>query len=156
MSDKAPGKSRLDTEAVKTLAAVLDETGLGEIEYEEGGLRIRVARQAPTAMPVAAAPMAQLAAASAVSATASPPAVEESAGPVIKSPMVGTFYQAASPTAAPFIKVGDQVNPDTVIGIIEAMKVMNEIKAGLSGEVAEILVDNQQPVEFGQVLVRLK
>jgi acetyl-CoA carboxylase biotin carboxyl carrier protein len=77
-------------------------------------------------------------------------------GDVIKSPMVGTFYMAPSPDDQPFVKIGDTVEPDSVICIIEAMKVMNEIKAGVRGRISEILVDNSQPVEFGTPLYRIE
>jgi acetyl-CoA carboxylase biotin carboxyl carrier protein len=87
------------------------------------------------------------------SATTSLPASE---GPEIKSPMVGTYYSAASPDAAPFVSVGQAVTPDTVICIIEAMKVMNEVKAEVSGVIAEICAENGKPVQFGQALFRLK
>lgn len=78
-----------------------------------------------------------------------------SKGNYVKSPMVGTFYAASSPDARPFVQVGDQVRADSIVGIIEAMKVMNEIKAGFSGEVTEILVENNQPVEFGTPLFKI-
>lgn len=80
----------------------------------------------------------------------------EDHGKPIKSPMVGTFYEAPSPDSDPFVKVGDSVQEDTVVCIIEAMKVMNEVKAGVSGIVSEILVDNSHPVEFGTVLFKVK
>lgn len=76
-------------------------------------------------------------------------------GSYVKSPMVGTFYTASSPEARPFVQVGDTVKADTIVGIIEAMKVMNEIKAGAAGEISEILVDNNQPVEFGTPLFKI-
>jgi acetyl-CoA carboxylase biotin carboxyl carrier protein len=80
----------------------------------------------------------------------------KSGGPEIKSPMVGTFYSAPSPDAAPFVSVGQEVTPETVICIIEAMKVMNEVKAEVSGTVAEVCAENGKPVQFGQALFRLK
>jgi acetyl-CoA carboxylase biotin carboxyl carrier protein len=83
-------------------------------------------------------------------------AVEDDSTLVIKAPMVGTFYRAPSPDSPSFIEVGQQVKDDTVVCILEAMKVMNEIKAGLSGTVTEILVENGQPVEFGQALMKVK
>jgi len=98
------------------------------------------------------------------SSRSSPPSVEESkegtapstgSGLFIKSPMVGTFYNSPSPEDPPFVKVGDRVEPDTVVCIIEAMKVMNEVKAGISGTVAELLVKSSQPVEFGTKLLRI-
>lgn len=78
-----------------------------------------------------------------------------SKGSYVKSPMVGTFYIASSPESRPYVQVGDTVRPETIVGIIEAMKVMNEIKAGFSGEISEILVENNQPVEFGTPLFKI-
>ena len=99
------------------------------------------------AAPAAAAPAAPAAAAPAEKTA--PAAPQET----IDAPLVGTFYRSPSPDAAPFVSVGDKVNAETVIGIIEAMKVMNEIKAEKSGVVKEVLVDNGQPVEYGQPLI---
>ncbi len=87
---------------------------------------------------------------------AAPVAPPVAAGPEIKSPMVGTFYAASSPETAPFVSVGQEVTPDTVVCIIEAMKVMNEVKAETSGVIAEICAENGKPVQFGQALFRLK
>lgn len=84
------------------------------------------------------------------------PAPAAPTGPEIKSPMVGTFYAASSPEAAPFVSVGQEVTPDTVVCIIEAMKVMNEVKAETSGVIAEVCAENGKPVQFGQALFRLK
>ena len=84
------------------------------------------------------------------------PAVAESTGTFIKSPTVGTFYVASSPDAPPFVKVGATVQPETVVCMVEAMKVFNEIPAGLSGTILEVLVENAAPVEFGQPLFRVK
>ena len=100
---------------------------------------------APQALPATAAPAA---------APATAPAAPS--GPEIKSPMVGTFYAASSPEAAPFVSVGQEVTPDTVVCIIEAMKVMNEVKAETSGVIAEVCAENGKPVQFGQALFRLK
>lgn len=140
-------------EEIKTIVRLMSENDLTEfkIEAEEYNLCIRrggtaVAVQLPAAVPAVAAAPAPVAAAPAVPAA---PAAELKS---IKAPLVGTFYAASSPDAAPYIKVGDKVNADTVVGIIEAMKVMNEIKAETSGVVKEILVENGQPVEFGQSL----
>ena len=87
---------------------------------------------------------------------AAAPTPAASAGPEIKSPMVGTFYSASSPDAPPFVSVGQEVTPDTVVCIIEAMKVMNEVKAETSGVIAEVCAENGKPVQFGQALFRLK
>ncbi|KHK93275.1 acetyl-CoA carboxylase biotin carboxyl carrier protein [Novosphingobium malaysiense] len=150
----------IDSALVRELAELLAETGLSEIEVEDGDRKIRVSRQlvqqmaaqyavgAP-AMPMAAAPVAEPVAAA--------PAAEAAlaAAPVdaVKSPMVGTVYLAPEPGAADFISVGKAVKEGDVLLIVEAMKVMNQITAPKSGTVTAILVDNQQPVEFDQPLV---
>jgi len=150
------GKSELkiDSELVRALATLLEETGLSEIEYAVGDRRIRVARNgggaavamvAATAMPVAAAGPAS----AAVSAMAEP------AG-AVKSPMVGTAYLGPQPGAAPFVAVGDTVREGQTLFIIEAMKVMNQIPAPRAGRVAQILVADATPVEFGQILAVLE
>lgn len=102
------------------------------------------------------APVADPAPQAVAAAPAAPAAPAPAAGPEIKSPMVGTFYSASSPEAAPFVSVGQEVTPDTVVCIIEAMKVMNEVKAETSGVIAEICAENGKPVQFGQALFRLK
>lgn len=147
------GKSdlKIDSELVRMLAALLDETGLSEIEYAVGEHRIRVARNhasAAVAM-VAAAPVAPATNAAAVTIAAAP------AG-AVKSPMVGTAYLGPQPGAAPFIAVGDTVREGQTLFIIEAMKVMNQIPAPRAGRVAQILVTDATPVEFGQILAVLE
>lgn len=106
--------------------------------------------------PLGAAPAVHHAAPAAAPAAAAAPAPEASNLKEIKSPMVGTFYASPSPEAGPFVKVGQTVTPDTVVCIVEAMKVMNEIKAEVSGTIAEISADNGKPVQFGQALFRVK
>ncbi len=151
----------MEIEEIKTIVRLMSEHDLTEfkIEAEAYNLCIRrgsgappaqVVMAAPAAMPLAA-PAAAPAAAASVPAPAAP---AEPAVPVttIDSPLVGTFYRAASPEAQPFVKVGDKVTEETIVGIIEAMKVMNEIKAEKSGVVKEVLVENGQPVEYGQAL----
>src|SRR5207249_2708073 len=136
---------------------------LSEIDLREGQVRIRLRRGPSGAVTVAAAPtMAPMpvAAPSAAGAAPASQASAEKAKPAkqlheIKSPAVGTFYAAASPGAEPFVKVGSRVTPDTHVCIIEAMKILNEISADCTGVVTEILVENQQPVEFDQVLFRV-
>lgn len=145
-----PTKFDLDIDAVRKLAKLLEETGLSEIEYAEGDRKIRVGLQkhaVQVAAPVAAAPAAQ---ATAVPAAQAKPA---SSGTAVNSPMVGTVYMAASPGAAPFIKVGDKVKQGDTLLIVEAMKVMNPIKAPKGGTVVEILAQDAAPVEFGEPLV---
>jgi acetyl-CoA carboxylase biotin carboxyl carrier protein len=165
MSDpKAPngdsGKDGpIDTRLVRKLADILNATDLTEIEVERGDLKVRVARQAvvahaapmiaaqPAAAPVQAAP-APLAA----PAAAAPPA----RGDQVKSPMVGTVYLAPQPGADNFVKVGDKVAAGQTLLIVEAMKTMNPIPAPRAGTVVQILVEDAQPVEFGEPLVILE
>ena len=141
--------------------------GLEEFEYEHAGLRIRL-RKAPGV--VNAAPRPEILypstpgpfpAAAAAPHSAEPAPAASSAAPaedlhVIKSPIVGTFYSAASPGSAPFVKVGDTIQVGQVVCIIEAMKLMNEIEADVSGEVVRSLVENGQPVEYGQALFAIR
>ena len=153
--DKAENMA-IDGKLVRELAELLAETGLSEIEVEDGERKIRVARQltaAPaTQVAVAApAPVAAPAAAAAPAAPAAAPA--EDHANAVKSPMVGTCYLAAEPGAANFVAVGQSVKAGETLLIIEAMKVMNPITAPRGGTVTAILVDNAQPVEFDQPLV---
>ena len=140
----------VDRDLVHTLAALLQETGLTEIEYAIGDRRIRVVRGAPAAVPVSLA-----VASTPVAAAASPSAARDIAG-AVKAPMVGTAYLQPQPDAAPFVKVGDSVREGQTLLIIEAMKVMNQILSPRSGRVAQILVDDGAPVEYGQPLVVLE
>jgi|SRR5690348_7817338 acetyl-CoA carboxylase biotin carboxyl carrier protein len=150
------GKSELkiDSELVRALAALLEETGLSEIEYAVGDRRIRVARNGGSAAVVMAATSA-MPASSAGSAAAAVSAATEPLG-AVKSPMVGTAYLGPQPGAAPFVAVGDNVREGQTMFIIEAMKVMNQIPAPRAGRVAQILVADATPVEFGQILAVLE
>ena len=145
----------IDPKLVRKLADILTDTGLTEIEVEQGGLKIRVARQ----LTMAAAPVTyQAVAAAPTAATATgptAPAAEAEAprGQAVKSPMVGTVYLRPSPEAEAFVKVGDRVAAGQTLLIVEAMKTMNPIPAPAAGVVLEILVDDAQPVEFGEPLV---
>ncbi|MGC6399099.1 acetyl-CoA carboxylase biotin carboxyl carrier protein [Sphingomonas sp. FW199] len=152
---KHGGAMQVDVDLVRALATVLDDTGLTEIEVEDGDRKVRVARQvqaapAAVAMPMAAAPVAAPVAAPAAEGAAAPAAAAANA---VKSPMVGTAYLTAEPGAKPFIAVGQTVSAGDTILIIEAMKVMNRISAPNSGTVKAILVESGQPVEFDQPLV---
>lgn len=143
----------LDARLVRTLADILTETGLSEIEVERDGLKVRVARQVSVTATVAApAPMAPAAAPAAVEAPA-PAAPTRAAGDAVNSPMVGTVYLQPQPGSPSFIKVGDTVTAGQTLMIIEAMKTMNPIPAPRAGKVVEILVSDAQPVEFGEPLV---
>ena len=140
----------LNDDLVRRLAELLEETGLSEIEYESEGHRIRVARGGGTI--VAAAPAAASPAPAAAPAPSGPSADKVPAGSVT-SPMVGTAYCAAQPGSPAFVKVGDTVREGQTILIIEAMKVMNQIPAPRAGKVTQILVEDGQPVEFGEPLI---
>ena len=146
------GSMQVDTDLVRELAAMLNDTGLSEIEVEDGERKIRVSRNMTAiAAPMMAAPVAAAAAAPAPAAAApSAPAISANA---MKSPMVGTAYLTPEPDAAPFVSVGQQVKAGDSVMIIEAMKVMNPIVAATSGTVTEILVESGQPVEFDQPLL---
>ncbi len=154
----APAKTStsLDSELVRQLAGVLNETGLTEIEYDTGNVRVRVARHANAVVGAPAYMPAAVAAAPAAAASA--PAPANSADPAnhpgtVKSPMVGVFYLSPEPGATPFIKVGDQVAEGQTLGLIEAMKTFNPVKAPRAGKVARILVETSSPVEYGEPLV---
>jgi len=147
----------IDSALVRELAELLAETGLTEIEVEDGERKIKVTRQVAQQIVAAAAPGLPYAAAPAAAPVAAAPVAEAApaAAPVdaVKSPMVGTVYLAPEPTAPNFISVGQQVKAGDVLVIVEAMKVMNQIVAPKAGTIQSILVDNQQPVEFDQPLV---
>jgi acetyl-CoA carboxylase biotin carboxyl carrier protein len=160
MTDKSAGSMQVDVKLVRQLAELLDETKLSEIEVEDGGRKIRVARTmtavaAPAQAfaapaPVLAAPANAASATAAPAGAALPPADHPG---TIKSPMVGTAYLAPSPEADPFVSVGASVAEGDTLIIIEAMKVMNPILAPRAGKVTQILVSAGQPVEFDQPLV---
>jgi acetyl-CoA carboxylase biotin carboxyl carrier protein len=146
------GSMQVDTDLVRELAAMLNDTGLSEIEVEDGERKIRVSRNMTAiSAPMMAAPVTAAAAAPTPAAAApSAPAISANA---MKSPMVGTAYLTPEPDAAPFVSVGQQVKAGDTVMIIEAMKVMNPIVAATSGTVTEILVESGQPVEFDQPLL---
>ncbi len=139
----------MDLNEVKKIIAIMEENNLSEFEWEEEGVRIKLRRGGGAAIapvvPEGPAPLQ----------TPSFP-LPEAGVEMIVSPMVGTFYHASGPDSAPFVEVGQRIKPDDVVGIIEAMKVMNEIAAEVSGEILKILVEEGQPVEFGQPLFKVK
>jgi acetyl-CoA carboxylase biotin carboxyl carrier protein len=146
-----PDKPAVDEEMVRSLARLLDETRLTEIEIEQGGLRVRVARQAAAPAPFAiAAAESQRPIAAVINAHAAVPA--EHPG-LVTSPMVGTAYRAPEPGAKVFCEVGSVVKTGDTLLIIEAMKTMNQIPAPRSGTVMQILFEDAQPVEFGEPLM---
>ena len=152
-------QSGFDTKLVKDLARILRDTDLSEIEVENEGVRVRVARQANVApqlvqaqLPMAQAPMA-MAPAAPISAPAAAPATDPAKHPgAVASPMVGTVYTQPEPGAAAFIKVGDTVKEGQQLFIIEAMKTMNPVPSPRSGTVTAVLVHDAQPVEYGEAL----
>lgn len=143
----------MDIRKVKKLMELLEQSGMAEIEIHEGEESVRISRYGDA--PVVAAPMAVAAAPAAIAAPAA--ATEESApvvdGHPITSPMVGTYYGAASPTSEVFVKIGQHVSQGDTICIVEAMKIMNQIEADQSGTVTEILCNDGDAVEFGQTLI---
>ena len=158
----------MDLKEIKAIIDLMTRNGLSEFELEKGDFKLRVRRgpngewisSTPTPVavqsPVLATPVPV--AASPVAAPAAPVAAPEAtaAGAQIVSPMVGTFYRSPSPDSAPYIEVGQEVNEETVVCIIEAMKVMNEIKAEVSGVIVEVLAQNGKPVEFGKPLFSVR
>jgi len=148
--DKDQGEtSGSEQKLIRELAKLLNETGLSEIEIEKSGLKVRVARTLSIQAPVAAA-LAATPAAAPAKAGASDPSKHPG---VVKSPMVGTTYRSPEPGTPPFIEIGSRVSQGDTLLIIEAMKTMNQIPAPHSGKVTAILVENGQPVEFGEPLV---
>lgn len=164
----------VDLGQLERLLSFMSEHGLEEFEYAHGDLRIRLKKaiQQIAAAPVLALPVAQATAPQAVMPPAQPsaPPAAPQAAPVpaqpapapaadehiIKSPIVGTFYAGPSPEAGPFVRAGDFVEAGQTVCIIEAMKLMNEIEADISGEVARVLIENGQPVEYGEPLFALR
>ena len=128
---------------------LMREHGLAELELESEELRVRARKTE------AAAPRVEAAVAAGVPAAPPPPAAREPVATVVEAPVVGTFYRAGAPDAAPFVEVGDRVEPGDVLCVIEAMKLMNDIKAEFAGEVVEVLAENGQAVEYGQPLLTL-
>ena len=154
-SPKAPADP-IDARLVRKLADILTETGLTEIEVEHNDLKIRVAKTAaPTAVQYAPAPAYAAAPAPAAAPVAgeTAPAAVERKGDVVKSPMVGTVYLQPQPDAPAFVKVGDTVTAGQTLLIVEAMKTMNPIPAPRGGKIVEIIVQDAQPVEFGEPLI---
>jgi acetyl-CoA carboxylase biotin carboxyl carrier protein len=143
-----------ERELIRELAMLLDETNLTEIEIERAGLRLRVARNISVAAPISyqPAPAAAAPVSAAVPAAAAPADVSKHPG-AVPSPMVGTAYLASEPGAKPFIDVGSKVKVGDTLIIIEAMKTMNQIPSTRAGTVTQILVEDGQPVEFGEPLV---
>jgi acetyl-CoA carboxylase biotin carboxyl carrier protein len=159
MGKESKDKDGIESSLIRELAALLNETGLSEIEIERSGLKVRVARQVTVAAAVSApAPAVQAPARGAPSPATAGPAPSTAADLAkhpgcVTSPMVGTAYRSPEPGAAAFIDIGTRVTQGQTLLIIEAMKTMNHIPAPRSGTVTQILIENGQPVEFGEPLV---
>lgn len=139
----------MDIRKIKKLIEILEESGIAELEIKEGEEAIRISRYSapPAAISYAPAPVSQ------VPGIAITPASEETiSGHIVKSPMVGTFYRSASPGTKPFVEVGHSVKQGDTLCIIEAMKILNQIEADKSGTITKVLVENAEPVEYGQPL----
>jgi len=154
----------VDLKDIKAIIDLMKKNSVSEFELEKQDFKIRLKRgmsvggvvvpQADDSQPVMAYAPSPVALPAAVSAAA--PATTAAAEPEIKSPMIGTFYRSPSPESGSYVEVGSEVNPDTVVCIIEAMKVMNEIKAEVRGVITQVLVENAKPVEFGQPLFKIR
>jgi len=154
MSGSQSSTDVFDMRKVRKLIELMKEHDLTEIDLKQADSAVRIKRggevvsyAAPVAAPAAPAPTA--------AAETAGPSAEDARMVVVKSPMVGTFYQASSPESPPFVKVGDRIGPEKTVCIVEAMKVFNEIPAGVSGQVVAVLVENGAPVEFGQPLIKV-
>jgi acetyl-CoA carboxylase biotin carboxyl carrier protein len=155
MADSASKEGDVfDEDRLHRLIAMMKEHDLSEVDLQEDTQRIRLRRNTEPAAPVRVAQPAPIAAAAAAPAAAAASADGDNIT-VIKSPMVGTFYAKPNPKSPPFVKVGDHVDPDKTICIIEAMKVFNEIPAEVSGQVVAVLVQDGEPVEFGKPLFKV-
>ena len=141
----------MDIRKIKKLIEIIEESDIAELEIKEGEESIRISRYSAAPAAVAYAP-APVAAAPAAAASAAVPAEEKITGHVVKSPMVGTFYRSASPGTKVFTEVGQSVQVGDTLCIIEAMKILNQIESDKSGTITKILVENAEPVEYGQPL----
>ena len=148
----------MDIRKVKKLMELLEESGMAEIEIKEGEESVKISRYgaspAPSLMPAQSlVPQQPVSTPAPVATSPVVPAENQISGQSIVSPMVGTFYSAPSPTAKPFVTIGQKINQGDTVGIIEAMKIMNQIEADQSGTVTEILIKDGEAVEFGQPLI---
>ena len=148
----------MDIRKVKKLMELLEESGMAEIEIKEGEESVKISRYgaspAPSLMPAQSlVPQQPVSTPAPVATSPEVPAENQTSDQSIVSPMVGTFYSAPSPTAKPFVTIGQKINQGDTVGIIEAMKIMNQIEADQSGTVTEILIKDGEAVEFGQPLI---
>jgi len=153
------------TDEVRDLVALIKDTDIAEVLIERGNAKLHIKRALPQATVAAQVVPAQqipatvavpVALNSAAPVAAIPPAVEEASGHVVTAPMVGTFYTTPAPKEPPYVQVGDEVKPGDVLGIIEAMKIMNEIECEVHGRVKKLVAEHGQPVEYGQTLMLIE
>lgn len=142
-------------ERMREIIELMEQHDLSEVDLQQGDEKIKLCR-GTTPVAVAAAPVAAAPAAAPAPAAAAPEAADTAGTITINAPMVGTFYGRANPDSEPYVKVGDRVSDDTIVCIVEAMKVFNEIPAECSGTVVEVLVSDQEPVDFGKPMFRVK
>jgi acetyl-CoA carboxylase biotin carboxyl carrier protein len=161
-NDESNKPNPFDVATIKQLVALMSRHDLSEIDLREGDVRLRLRRGGREVAPVVsvASPVSPATPVHPPATAPAPPLKDDGVKPTkalheIKSPTPGTFYSSANPGAEAFVRVGSQVTPTTVVCLIEAMKIFNEIQAECSGTITEILVENQQPVEYGQVLFRV-
>ena len=150
----------MDLKDIKAILDMMKKNSVSEFEMEKEGFKIRLKRGDGSSTPVVQyeepAQLSYVTQSASGAVTAALPAAAPASGIEIKSPMIGTFYRSPSPESASYVEVGTEVGPETVVCIIEAMKVMNEIKAEVKGVITEALVDNAKPVEFGQPMFRVR
>lgn len=151
----------MDLRKLKTLVDLVSESNISELEITEAEGKVRIVKSAPVGAPMQPymVPMSPPAGATVVEAAtpaAAPAAAPAPTGKIIKSPMVGTFYRASAPGAKPFVEIGDTVKQGQPVCIVEAMKILNEIESEVDGVVKQVLVENGQPVEYGQALFELE
>jgi acetyl-CoA carboxylase biotin carboxyl carrier protein len=152
----------VDLKDIKAIIDLMKKNSVSEFELEKQDFKIKLKRGPnggiPTTVSYEEAPLVTYAQPTVIAATAGAPALASSSGSEadIKSPMIGTFYRSPSPESASYVEVGTEVGPETVVCIIEAMKVMNEIKAEAKGVITQIMVENAKPVEFGQPLFKIR
>ena len=150
-------EASLNMDELRELAELVNEHGFTDFEFENKNIRVRLSKATTPAYVAAPQPMAVQAAQAAPAAdTAAPAASEDEGLHIITSPIVGTFYRAPGPDKDPYVSEGSKVSPESVVCIVEAMKLMNEIQAETSGEAGKIFVENGQPVEYGQPLLGIK
>ena len=153
MSGSQSSPDVFDMRKVRKLIELMKEHDLSEIDLKQADSAVRIKRGGEVVS--YSAPVAPPPATPAAAPAASGESAEDARMVVVKSPMVGTFYQASNPESPPFVKVGDRIGPEKTVCIVEAMKVFNEIPAGVSGQVVAVLVENGAPVEFGQPLIKV-